>query len=265
MKHKEESNSRRKTDAEYREGIRQELAKHSHPLNVHGDCLYNIVSGQIASPKINVEEALSIGRQMKAKFVSNLPEKFHTSISSPVKTMEMMKKGIKVGSSTVYDMETIFLRLITLGQTRHMELAPIFEFELCAVPPSLIDEFGCLRKGTKSTLVHKLSISQSESSAAEVVVIDAQQLLYHVVWPVDGNVSVLAASMKKRLDKYSDSKTVLVFDKYEEFSPKDQERIRRGGAGSTDYNLTHQTDLPCREAIMKSKNNKRQLFALLNI
>ena len=46
---------------------------------------------------------------MKAKFVSNLPEKFHTSVISPVKTMEMMKKGTKV------DGETIFLRLITLG------------------------------------------------------------------------------------------------------------------------------------------------------
>ena len=98
--------------------------------------------------------------------------------------MEMMKKGIKVGTSTVYDMETIFLRLITLGQTRHMELAPIFEFELCAVPPSLIDEFGCLQKGTKSTLVHKPSVSQSDSSPCEMVIIDAQQLLYHVIWPV---------------------------------------------------------------------------------
>ena len=78
--------------------------------------------------------------------------------------MEMMKKGIKVSSYTVHDMETIFLRLITLGQTRHMELTPIFEFELCAVPPSLIDEFGCLQKGTKSTLVHKPSVSQSDSS-----------------------------------------------------------------------------------------------------
>lgn len=57
---------------------------------------------------------------------------------------------------------------------------------------------------------------------------------------------------------------MLVVVKYEELSLKDQERIRSGGAGSTDYNLTHQTDLPCREEIMKSKNNKRQLSALLS-
>lgn len=264
LKHKEESNSRRKSDAEDREAIRLELAKHSHPLNDSSDCLYNIVTGQIASPEINVEESLSIGRQMKAKFISSLPEKFHSSISSPVKTMESMKKGVKVGSSTVYDMETIFLRLITLGQTRNMELAPIFEYELCAVPPSLIDEFGCLRKGTKSTLVQKLSVSQSEASPAEMVVVDAQQLLYHVVWPVGSNVSALAASVKNKLDRYGDSRKVLVFDKYEDLSPKDHERIRRSGAGSTDYNLTHQTDLPCREVIMKSKSNKKRLSALLS-
>ena len=76
---------------------------------------------------------------MKAKFVSNLPEMFHTSIRCLVKTMEILKKGIKVSSYTVHDMETFFLGLITLGHPRHIELAQIFEFELCTVPLSLID------------------------------------------------------------------------------------------------------------------------------
>ena len=161
-----------------------ELDKHSHPLHDQNNCLYNIVTGQIASDDINVAEALSIGKQMMAKFVSGLPENFHSSISSPVKTMETMKKGTKIGSSVIYSMETIFLRLLAVGQARHLELAPVFEFELCAVPPSLIDEFGCLLKGTKSTLVHKLCVPQEEQTQADMVIIDAQQLLYHVVWPV---------------------------------------------------------------------------------
>lgn len=265
LKHKEESYSRRKADAEDREGIRKELNKHSHPLNDHSDCLYNIVTGKVASPEINVAEATSTGNQMKAEFISSLPDHFHRTISSPVKTMETMKKGTKVGPSMIYNMETIFLRFITIGQTRQMELAPIFKFELCAVPPSLIDEFGCLRKGTKSTLVHKLCVTQKEQLPAEMVIIDAQQLLYHVVWPVGGDVKVLAASMKRRLDKYTNPKKILVFDKYQKLSPKDRERIRRAGVGSTDYNLNFQTQLPCREAIMKNKNNKRQLAALLSM
>ena len=146
--HKEESFSRRKADDEDRDGIRKELTKHSHPLKDQSNHLYNIITGQIASDDINVAEALSIGRQMKAKFTSGLPEHFHSSISSPVKTMESMKKGTKAGSSVIYSMETIFLRLLTVGQTRQVQLAPVFEFELCAVPPSLIDEFGCLRTCT---------------------------------------------------------------------------------------------------------------------
>ena len=51
-----------------------------------------------------------------------------------------------------------------------------------------------------------------------MVIIDAQQLLYHVIWPVGGNVSVLVASMKQIFEKYADSKDVLVFDKYEDCS-----------------------------------------------
>ena len=102
--------------------------------------LYPQISlGSNTSPEINVEKALRIGKQMKAKFISNLPEMFHTSVSCLVKTMEMMKKEIKVSSYAVHDMETFFLGLITLGHPRHIELAPIFEFELCTVPLSLID------------------------------------------------------------------------------------------------------------------------------
>ena len=48
LKHKEESYSRRKADEEDREGIKKELAKHSHPLNDNSNCLYNIITGQIA-------------------------------------------------------------------------------------------------------------------------------------------------------------------------------------------------------------------------
>ena len=44
LTHMEESKSRRKTDADDREAIRQDLAKHSHPL-IKPDCsLYNIVT-----------------------------------------------------------------------------------------------------------------------------------------------------------------------------------------------------------------------------
>lgn len=151
---------------------------------------------------------------MKAEFISSLPDHFHRTISSPVKTMGTIKKGTIVGPSMIYNMEAIFLRLIAIGQTRRMELAPIYKFELCAVPPSLTS----------------LDVSGREQNQ-------------------------LAASMKRRLDKCTNPKIILVFDKYQKLSPKAHERIHRAGVGSTDYNLNFQTQLPRREAIMKNKNN----------
>ena len=62
-----------------------------------------------------------------------------------------------------------------------MELLPIFGYELCAVPPSLMDEYGCLRRGNKAILVHKLGVK------------------HHKVWPCDGSVDVLPESLKARL------------------------------------------------------------------
>ena len=44
-KHKEEGNKRQTLDFDDREDISSELAKHSHPLTVQSEVLYNIVNG----------------------------------------------------------------------------------------------------------------------------------------------------------------------------------------------------------------------------
>ena len=52
------------------------------------------------------------------------------------------------------------------------------------------------------------------------------------------------------------TENILVFDRYDDISAKDHERIRRGGGeGSTDYNLTINSPLPSRDAILKNKHN----------
>ena len=50
--------------------------------------------------------------------------------------MEHLKRGVKIGDKVVFDLESIFLRLLVVGQQREMELLPIFGYKLCAVPPS---------------------------------------------------------------------------------------------------------------------------------
>ncbi len=74
--------------------------------------------------------------------------------------------------------------------------------ELCAVPPSLIDEHRCLRKGNKSDLVKRLGVPETAPLAAESVIIDVSQLLYHIVWPHGGSASDLVGSIKNRLNRY---------------------------------------------------------------
>ena len=61
-----------------------------------------------------------------------------------------------------------------------MELLSLFGHELFAVPPSLMDEYGCLRRGNKAILVHKLEVKHHKAPRPGVIIVDAQQLLCHV-------------------------------------------------------------------------------------
>ena len=42
------------------------------------------------------------------------------------------KRGVKIGDKIMFDLESIFLRFLVVGQQREMELLP------------LMDEYGCL-------------------------------------------------------------------------------------------------------------------------
>ena len=156
------------------------------------------MNGKVAPSEVNVHDALQIVEKMVASFRNSLPYGFHSKISNSVKTMEQLKLGIKVGDQTVFDLKTIFLRLLMVGQQCQLELENIFQYELCAVPSSLIDEYGCLRKGTKSPLTKRLGVLQPSAPAPNIIIVDAQQLLYHITWPHGGDVTVLVDSMKSQ-------------------------------------------------------------------
>ncbi len=161
-------------------------------------------------------------------------------------------------------MASLFSRILTVGHHRQIKLQTIFEYELCAVPASIIDEYGCLRTGNKSTLVKKLRVDDPQPAAPDILIIDGQQLLYHVVWPSAGSVSDLANSIKDKICQYRSPEVLIIFDRYDDLSAKDHERVRRAGEGAIDYNVTISSQLPCRDAIMKSKSNKKALIAVLS-
>ena len=103
-------------------------------------------------------------------------------------------------------------------------------YELCAVPPSVVDEYGCLRKGNKDPLVETLGV---KLQLPDVVIVNAQQLMYHVIWSCGGIVE----SLNARLAMCGPAENILVFDRYDDVSAKDHERQRRTSVGSSNFNL----------------------------
>ena len=179
-----------------------------------------------------------------------------------------MKKHLTIKGKPVYDMEALFARLLVVGEHLGIDLKDLFEHELSPLPASLLDDFGCLRKGDKSVIVKKLGVVSEAEEKADIIFVDGSQLLYHVTWPSQGRVCDLAASMSSRLHTSYIQQIArdifVIFDNYgTELVAKDHKRKRRGEAGTVKYHLTTNTPLPARDTITKSNENKKQLFNLL--
>ena len=81
-----------------------------------------------------------IGERMKVQYASNFTDEFH-------KTIRNLLKYLEVGPNA--DCWTS----VTNGAAPHISI-----YTLCH--QSLIGEYGCLCKGSKSPLVHKLGVVQ---------------------------------------------------------------------------------------------------------
>ena len=138
----EEGSKRQELDRYYWLRIFRELRNHPHPLTHQSVSLYNIVNGQVGSEtKVNVQDAVEIRQDTITSFASSLPGCFHHPIKKTVETMQVLKRGVTIKGKTVYDLETVF------------------------GPPSLIDQYGCIRKRRKGLLgMHSLSGSDTVSN-----------------------------------------------------------------------------------------------------
>ena len=143
--------------------------------------LYNIINGQVAPTKVNVQEALHIGNTQSEKFAALLPDAFHSNIGRNVKTMQDRKKVIIVTVKAIFDIDTLFARLLVVSQQRGVAVTDIFQYELSPVPLSLIDEFGCLRKVDKTLLIKCFRVPIIGAPSPDVGLVDGSQLMYHVV------------------------------------------------------------------------------------
>ena len=127
--HKEEGVKRCKVDEVERLRISAELGKYSHPLDTESDVLYNIHNSQVYPTMFSVSDSLALDGTMATAFRNTLPTGFHGKFSSPlgpVNTMKHLKRDIRIGDKVVFDLKSIFLSLLVVGQQRDMELLPIF-------------------------------------------------------------------------------------------------------------------------------------------
>ena len=75
--------------------------------------LFNIVTGRLAEPFVNVHIAIQIGTNAIESHADKLPEGFHDLISSPPFPMSADRKTANLGSGQRFDTSIIFCR--TLG------------------------------------------------------------------------------------------------------------------------------------------------------
>ena len=260
-RHKEEGQQRQKLDRADRMKIKQELDRHPHPLQQsETDGLFNIVNGHVANEKVNVHNALAIGEGMASEF-KGLPGGFYSTIHSKVVTMETLKKGVKIGDQSIYDMEKLFGRLLVISQKRDVTLESMLRFELSPVPPALCDDYGCLRKSAKSQLLHKLAVWNASICESSVDVIDGNEMLYRITWPKTGTVRNLLQNFIRAVEREHD--VIVVFDRYLAGSIKAHERLRRtGSTRCPTFRLTLETTPPTRDSVMKNVQNKKELIEL---
>ena len=128
----------------------------------------------------------------------------------------------------------------------------------CPWAVSFIAQYGDLRQGTKSSLMAKHPVYITYQPVSDVEMADGNTLLYHIAWPQNGTVSIIAESMDSCL-----------------------------GSGTTNYHpplalssnkiivcllilppandLMLWTTLPPREQILRSTTNKKVFLELLKM
>ena len=161
-KRKEEGEKRRILDTDDRNSCLRRVEEAFPSSQMTSSSLYNIINGKVVNASVNVQETLKMGESMFLDFRSSLPGGFHAPLKRKVKTMEYIKCQVAICDRMLYDMASLFCVLIT--EHRQAELQTLFDYELCAVPASIIDEDGCLRTGTKSILVPNLKVDEGRRS-----------------------------------------------------------------------------------------------------
>ena len=81
--------------------------------------LYNIQTGQLAHPDVNVDRAPYIGKMQLKQFESSWPDGFYNPISRDIIIFAQKEKHLKVGDNIILDQESIYAHIIGLPVSDH--------------------------------------------------------------------------------------------------------------------------------------------------
>jgi len=96
----------------------------------------NIVTGQIAHPDVNADDAVSLGQRAMTNFKAGWPGSFYDPLGKLVVAMDVTKKHVLVGKERVYDQELIYSRVVGLHAiSREINFDDVLAYELAAYPP----------------------------------------------------------------------------------------------------------------------------------
>ena len=76
--------------------------------------LQNVFNGRIANKNVYSHNCFKIGTKLVKSFICSLPQGLYASIKTKLVSLEVLKKGVKLGKLTAYDMD--FLRKILIVQ-----------------------------------------------------------------------------------------------------------------------------------------------------
>ena len=106
-------------------------------------------------------------------------------------TMAVSRKGVKLGTGTVYDTQLIYSRVMGFVSTRPIDLQDLFNYELAPLPTSMFDDNGNMRISTsKSVPKNKLQVAQSTRASIKpnVIIIDGCVIIWCLNWPSNATI-----------------------------------------------------------------------------
>ena len=101
-----------------------------------------------------------------------------------------------------------------------IHLSDLFKYELSPVPPSLVDEYGDMRKASKAKLDHKVyGFGDIQLEPIDSELIDGNEAIYHTLWSKHINIDAFTNNRAHQ--------TYIIFNRYDVDLIKSHEQHKR--------------------------------------